>query len=67
MAPELPIEIADPSKSTEATILREAPCSMVRFGVRCNNAADMALLYPAVSGVYIAVAICDMCLEEWRP
>lgn len=64
MKPGLPIEMPDSSKILEAANLREAPCSMIRAGVQCNNAADKGLMYPSDDGTYVTVFICNMCLDE---
>jgi len=64
MKPELPIEMPDESKILETANLRKAPCAMIRAGVQCCNVADKGLMYPSISGIYLTVYICDMCLDD---
>ena len=67
MSPELPFEILDRSDIIPAIHLPEMECSMIRFGVRCNNFTTSAWLLPAPYGAYVPVSICAMCLEEMQP
>ena len=65
MPPELPIEMPARSKTISVIHLPEMECSMIRFGVRCNNTTTKAWLHPMPhSGGYGPIPICDMCLEE---
>jgi hypothetical protein len=66
--PELPVEIPQGAALTMIEWPR-LECSMLRFGVRCNNLSLTAIIYPTKIG-HEMIAICQSCFDglstDWK-